>query len=141
MGEQVTDDHRQLQAANSPDKCSEEASFNGWLALVNAACCGGGRPCSGGVPTACDTECANVSREETISLTQSETAGERIYGHRSVELMTRCGGYGFEQVLSPFKRYCKTKLQAMSIWSNVQTAFRTCPRVPKNTRSVPKLIH
>ena len=29
---------RQLQAGGRPDKCSDDASFQAWLALVNAAC-------------------------------------------------------------------------------------------------------
>ena len=93
---------RQLQA-NNPDKCTEDASYQGWLALVNQACCTkAASQCSNGMPTSCDTECANV--------------------------------------MSPFKRYCKTQLQAAGIMDTVNTAYRTCERPPKNTRGCPKDI-
>lgn len=29
---------RQLQAGGRPDKCNDDASFQAWLSLVNAAC-------------------------------------------------------------------------------------------------------
>ena len=43
-------------------------------------------------------------------------------------------------VLSPFKRYCKTQLQGANMMAAVNTAFHTCPHVSKNTRGCPRDI-
>ena len=52
---------RRLQAGGRPDQCSDDASFQAWLALVNSACCEhAATPCTNGLPSACDEECANV---------------------------------------------------------------------------------
>jgi hypothetical protein len=52
---------RKLQAGGTPDKCTDDASFQAWLALINAACCTtAASACSDGLPTSCDQECANV---------------------------------------------------------------------------------
>ena len=74
-----------------------------WTALVNAACCTtAASACANGMPTSCDTECANV--------------------------------------LTPYKRYCKTQLQGASMMAAVNAATATCPHVAKNTRGCPKDI-
>ena len=53
--------HRALQASGRPDQCSDDASFQAWLALVNSACCtNAATQCTNGLPTSCDEECANV---------------------------------------------------------------------------------
>ena len=33
------DSHRRLQAGGRPDKCTDDSSFQTWLAAVNMACC------------------------------------------------------------------------------------------------------
>jgi hypothetical protein len=74
-----------------------------WTSLVNSACCANAASaCDGGLPTSCDTECANV--------------------------------------LTPYKRYCKTQLQAAGMMDAVNIATRTCPHIPKNTRGCSKDI-
>ena len=55
------DGPRRLQAGGRPDQCSDDSSFQAWLALVNSACCThAATPCTNGLPSACDEECANV---------------------------------------------------------------------------------
>ena len=45
--------HRMLQAG-VPDKCSEQASFDAWLAAVNSACCAkASSACENGLPSSC----------------------------------------------------------------------------------------
>ena len=52
---------RALQAGGAPDMCTDDASFQAWLALVNSACCtNAATACTNGLPTSCDEECANV---------------------------------------------------------------------------------
>jgi|EP01046_Picozoa_sp_COSAG06_P003293 hypothetical protein len=43
-------------------------------------------------------------------------------------------------ILTPFKRYCKTQLQAANMMATVNAASRSCPHVAKNTRGCPKNI-
>jgi hypothetical protein len=43
-------------------------------------------------------------------------------------------------VLTPYKRYCKTQLQAANMMAAVNTATRSCPHIPKNTRGCAKNI-
>ena len=82
---------------------SRTQAFQGWLAVVNSACCANAATaCTNGLPTSCDAECANV--------------------------------------LAPFKRYCKTQLDASGTTAAVTTAYRTCPHVAKNTRGCPRDI-
>ena len=52
---------RQLQASGKPDKCTDDASFQAWLAVANQACCTKTTShCANGIPTDCDAECANI---------------------------------------------------------------------------------
>ena len=52
---------RQLQAAGKPDKCTDDASFQAWLAVANQACCTKTEAtCTNGLPSDCDSECANI---------------------------------------------------------------------------------
>ena len=45
--------HRLLQAA-TPDRCTEDSSFQAWLAVVNQACCQkAASACTNGLPSSC----------------------------------------------------------------------------------------
>jgi hypothetical protein len=60
-GSAESDGSRRLQAGGRPDQCSDDSSFQAWLALVNSACCThAATPCTNGLPSSCDEECANV---------------------------------------------------------------------------------
>ena len=67
---------RQLQAAG-PDKCTSDESFQAWLDLVNSACCQhSAAPCTNGLPSACDQECANVLKPfQSSCKAQLQSAG------------------------------------------------------------------
>ena len=105
---------RQLQS--TPDRCSDDASYQAWLALVNSACCTHAESqCANGLPTSARTALPGLGLTWRIAA--------------DCALRARRAGCDLEcaNVLKPFQKSCKSQLRAAGITDTVKTAARACP--------------
>eukprot|EP01046_Picozoa_sp_COSAG06_P011718 COSAG06_NODE_672_length_13192_cov_17.308104_7_plen_145_part_00 len=106
------DGPRRLQAGGRPDQCSDDSSFQAWLALVNSACCThAATPCTNGLPSACDEECANVLTPVRTALSprllrDACCCGARRYRVQIRRRWLRREGDGLRQVVCVRPRSC-----------------------------------